>query len=301
MLLAGATLALLLTFWHTYALSGHVLGGSTRTKMLWASRSSFSLQPFWQLSLDALGMPQRGRSRVVLFLLVVLIVAGTLLPAWRNLRLCLHELSLPQANLCVVSLLALVAYMVLFGMNPSALDWYTSTIMLPVCIIVAACTALVWRLGRPALRMLAVVYWCALVAYAAADGFIERGHMQLLYYKAAVQLRQELPGVRIGCWSCGILSFYSAGPQRPPLINLDGLVNDDVYPYIKSNNLASYIVDQHIRYLLDESAYIETRRPRILGGYDSERFLKMPSLVQAFPYSATANEFTVLSLYRLEY
>ncbi|HWW21342.1 MAG TPA: hypothetical protein VNZ06_11090 [Steroidobacteraceae bacterium] len=301
MLLAGATLGLLLTLGHTYALSGHLLSGSVRIKMLWGTRSSFSLRPFGDLLLSAIGIPQRGRSTPVLAVLAVLILAAAAAPALRKPIPWLQALTLQQANLCALSLCSLLIYSLLFGLNPSVLSWYTSLIALPVCVLVAACSQGAWRAGRPAMQMVAAVFWCALVGYAVIDGFIERGHMQLLYYKAALRLGQELPGATVGCWSCGILSFFSAGPGRPPLINLDGLMNDDVYPYIEANDLASYVVGNRIHYVLDESAYIEERRARVLGGYDSEQFLKMLTVIERFPYSETATDSTVPSLYRLDY
>lgn len=54
---------------------------------------------------------------------------------------------------------------------------------------------------------------------------------------------------RIGCFNAGIPAYFS----DRTVINLDGLVNNSVYPYWKSHTFNQYLSDQKIAYIIDES------------------------------------------------
>lgn len=78
----------------------------------------------------------------------------------------------------------------------------------------------------------------AFVRYANQEEFIQ----------AATWMNRELPlGSRIGVFNSGIQAFLS----RHQVINLDGLVNNRVYPYLKQRNLLAYIHEQDIGYVSD--------------------------------------------------
>ena len=57
------------------------------------------------------------------------------------------------------------------------------------------------------------------------------------------------PQARIGCFNAGIPAYFS----DRTVINLDGLVNNSIYPYWKSHTFERYLSDQHIDYVIDES------------------------------------------------
>ena len=57
------------------------------------------------------------------------------------------------------------------------------------------------------------------------------------------------PQARIGCFNAGIPAYFS----DRTVINLDGLVNNSVYPYWKSHTFDHYLADQHIDYIIDET------------------------------------------------
>ena len=57
------------------------------------------------------------------------------------------------------------------------------------------------------------------------------------------------PQARIGCFNAGIPAYFS----DRTVVNLDGLVNNSVYPYWKSHTFDHYLTDQHIDYIMDET------------------------------------------------
>jgi hypothetical protein len=56
-------------------------------------------------------------------------------------------------------------------------------------------------------------------------------------------------GSKIGAFNSGIYSYYS--PQTYRIVNLDGVVNADVIPYLKRGNLHDYLTKDSIEYVMD--------------------------------------------------
>ena len=56
-------------------------------------------------------------------------------------------------------------------------------------------------------------------------------------------------------------------------LNLDGLVNDDIYYYAVNNSLPSYLEEKDIQYVVDFQLMF-TPRFRQRGGYDNPIFLQ---------------------------
>jgi hypothetical protein len=85
---------------------------------------------------------------------------------------------------------------------------------------------------------------------------------QGLLYKAGNYLQQQpLPG-KIGSWNAGIVGYY----EGQHIINLDGLMNDEIYPYIKTNQLECYFVKKQINYIVDFPAMFQ-KYCKERGGY----------------------------------
>ena len=73
---------------------------------------------------------------------------------------------------------------------------------------------------------------------------------------------------RIGAWNAGIVNYY----QGSEVINLDGLVNNDIHPYIFTNTTPIYMQEKNIGYALDfDIMFTEALAKR--GGYNDPQFL----------------------------
>ncbi|MBP6945053.1 hypothetical protein KBD61_01680 [Patescibacteria group bacterium] len=71
---------------------------------------------------------------------------------------------------------------------------------------------------------------------------------QAEFIQAADWMNKELPtGSKIGVFNSGIQGFLS----RHQVINLDGLVNNEVYPYLKKRDVLAYIQAREIGYVSD--------------------------------------------------
>jgi len=66
----------------------------------------------------------------------------------------------------------------------------------------------------------------------------------------------------VGAWNAGIEGYFSGGD----VINLDGLMNDSILPYVKRGDLRKYLAKRNIEYLVDfNNVWIPVMSQR--GGY----------------------------------
>jgi hypothetical protein len=82
--------------------------------------------------------------------------------------------------------------------------------------------------------------------------------------RAGRYLREHPPSGRVGGWNVGIVSYYA----NLPVINLDGVVNNDVYRYVIARSLPSYIRERRIEYLVDFGNMFEKKAAERGGYYD---------------------------------
>jgi hypothetical protein len=91
-------------------------------------------------------------------------------------------------------------------------------------------------------------------------------------------LHENFPEVRVGSWNAGIIGYYADSY----VVNLDGLVNNDIYDYAVSNSLPDYISDKNIAYILDFENVFTSDYHRIRGGYDDDEFLRSLQPIKTF-------------------
>jgi hypothetical protein len=65
--------------------------------------------------------------------------------------------------------------------------------------------------------------------------------------KAGLFLKELSNEGKYGSWNAGIISYFSG----KHIVNLDGLTNDEVVPYIKNNRLLYYFEEKKIGFLVD--------------------------------------------------
>jgi hypothetical protein len=83
----------------------------------------------------------------------------------------------------------------------------------------------------------------------------------------------------VGAWNAGIIGYYAGGR----VVNLDGLVNNEVYPYLIAGRLRDYVVRKEIRYVVDFESMLEDELMRRRGGYADGRLVTELHRVHAFP------------------
>ena len=99
------------------------------------------------------------------------------------------------------------------------------------------------------------------IAKSYQDPWPKQRHMlQMANYLDA----QPVKG-RIGGWNVGIVGYLLDGR----ITNLDGLMNDQIFPYMRQNAVLKYVEDAGIEYLIDFPIQVEDRRLAEMCGYDA--------------------------------
>jgi hypothetical protein len=73
------------------------------------------------------------------------------------------------------------------------------------------------------------------------------------------------PNAVVGSWNAGIFGYFS----NRQVINLDGLINNDILPHLKKRTLYRYIEKRKINYIVDYSVMIYWQE-KYLGKHISE-------------------------------
>jgi hypothetical protein len=164
--------------------------------------------------------------------------------------------------LTIFGVLCTVAFAAFYATGSASIQaWYTAPFVVPIAGLYAAGLDLLRRresilLGNIALgATLAVNGWLA-----TCEGMAE----QTWTLRGAEWLGQNRPAGRIGAWNAGIISAFSTRD----VINLDGLVNNAVTPYILGDRLHCYLLDAPIDYVFDWETMLDDRYAR-MGGYSS--------------------------------
>jgi len=313
--LIGAAVGVGLLFIHNFITTGALLQSSALMKSYWAQ---FATQQFYSaatLGLQALGMDlgiadfQRSTFLLTLFGIsgpVILIVLAKI-SGQNNLPSSIFKLDpnrpIHEQILVLAAALCLVGYTILYTLSGTIQNWYTANLVWPVFILFVAGARYLHR--RILTEYHFVIIWLSVFALAAlvvqAASLYPLGgetspwpHQQFLL-EAGRYLEQNPVDGYVGSWNAGIAGYYQGGTG---IINIDGLVNNDVYPYVVRNDLPTYLRAKDIRYLLDfENMFHPPFTER--GGYDDANFLAHLKPIKAFDQGEFV-EFKFLRLYRVE-
>ena len=78
-------------------------------------------------------------------------------------------------------------------------------------------------------------------------------------------LRAHPVDVRMAGWNVGIVGYFLDGK----VTNLDGLMNDQIYPYMHDGTAEQYIKNSEIKYIVDFPLQISSPINAKISGYDS--------------------------------
>lgn len=254
--LAGSVVGLALVLIYNFRMTGSWFQASAETKRIFASLSSpFNPVPaLWQFlrvvfylpplelspALRTLWLLQGLRLLLVIGLLTMAFFVGT--RKWlyaRAVREWKRRYSEDLAS--VAAVLGLTSYLLVYALNSQATyGWYTATIT--GFVLVLASRVLGSLRGPVAARIVLPLMLCN-VAVAEYCGGNARGQTQEI--AIGKRMHAEHPGARMGGGDVGKPSFYNDGT----MFNLDGLMNNEVYPYLIAGRIHCYILHRHIEYL----------------------------------------------------
>lgn len=249
--LAGASVGVLAVLAHSWIFTGHWLQGSAQTKLYFAAQGGFNAFMAERILLHLLtGQYFDISLRNPAGLALVIGQAVLLGYAWVRLRPRLAAFGAGFQQLALASALALAAYHVLYCFSGGVQLWYSADQVVPVGILLVA-------IGRclPSVGVRRAFAWgltglCAInvvALHARRRPLYDGQWSQVEAGRYVKEHAAELDQGRIGAWNAGVLSYYQGGH----VVNLDGLVNNDIFPYMRTGRTACYLADQGIVYLVD--------------------------------------------------
>lgn len=311
----GAALGVGIVFIHNFVTTGAFIQSSALMKSYW---SQFAAQKFYSaasLGLQILGMDlgfaDFERSIFLLFALMIsgpaLLILISKISGQNTLPAALFKLDphrpIRERILTLASALCLAGYTVLYASSGVVQNWYTGNLTLPVSILVLAGAR---YLERRILREYQfTTIWLSLFAlvslgvqipslYPPGGGTSPWPHQQFML-EAGRYLAQNPAYGYVGSWNSGIPGYYQGGAG---VVNIDGLVNNDIYPYAVSDDLPAYLREKNIRYILDYENMFHPPFPE-RGGYDDAEFLERLTPIREFGHGEFI-EFKFLRLYRID-
>ncbi len=242
---------------HAYAISGHLVQSSARVKAHWGSVKGYSIASAADAAAYTLSpgyvliRPLDLGPATVLGVFAALALVGFLL------RDKLRALPTEKLALVVYATFAIAFYCLVYGTNSAAaMLWYSAEFWAPMFCLVAALASL---LG-PRARVGALAFGALTAAWNLVDGWRPtwREHAGV---EDARALRDDVAIKRAGSWNAGWLAY--AGGEK--IVNLDGLVNDDIVDDIVHGTVHCYVARKQLRYIVDWGNWIEPSKLAYLG------------------------------------
>jgi len=259
--LFGASFGLFIILSHNYYMFGHFIQSSALVKEYWSMVQGYNIQPI--LNLVVLNF---NLSVISFWILFTIFICNYKKLFSNNLTLLFTSISI------------IVFYIILYGKNSGALQpWYISNTHIYSALILGFLFSL---LSNKIMKFLGVIF----IVFIFFTSFTSRNN-QLWKHQSAMliagkNLKNNIKLKNIGTWNAGIISWYSG----KNIINLDGLVNDDIYKYIKNQNLLSFIIKSKIKYILDFKAMLTNSTLQLRGGYYCPNLQSNLELIKKLEY-----------------
>ncbi len=325
----GAFAGLLCVFINDFVFTGYFIQSSIRIKAFWGSISGGDLIYGIYYIFSLLGIEKNDLILMaVLFILIVSCLIFIILKSRKEKKKifsikCLIEKP-TETTLVLGSVFSLAGFFIEFIRVTDIQPWYTANLIVPVFILVYAATnyldsiininfrktgtapdknsllSLREEKNRGFRNPVFLILSLACVLLIARNlsqrdlnnpSFFPWPHQQS-FLSAGNYLKENKFDGNIGAWDAGIVGYYQGGD----IINLDGLVNDQVQEYIFNNDLPDYLRKENIRYLIDFDLVFSAEYQK-RGGYEIPQFIEKLQPVRIFGEGFT--QFGNLALYKI--
>ena len=301
--LFGAFTGLLMVFAHNFIFTKHIFQSSAVVKAFWSQALGHSAEPFLAVIL-ALIVPTQFtlflRSKLLAFIFLAMLVISLLIIKDKKLFTPerLKEFPANKFVLFLGSIIALIGYTMFYRMNSQAVQpWYSANIVLPVFTVLSVVFTLLCNNVSKKYRLAFSIYLIifVLVNFVAVNTVGPPWPHQSALLRAGKLLRDSNLDGKVGAWNAGIIGFYQGGR----VVNIDGLVNDEIYPYIKSNSLHRYLVKKRIKYIVDFEPMFTSQKLKIRGGYNNKN-IENAIAGAVFEIPVESKYWRSLKLYKLD-
>ncbi len=180
----------------------------------------------------------------------------------------------PHIFISIVSTICFIGYTLFYLRNGAIQPWYTTNFILPILLFFFIVAEYIDQNFTEIFKVFLLIVFTAIILlnimsrYPMSSQKAPWPHQSLML-TAGSQLQQNKFDYEIGSWNAGIIGYYEGGH----VINIDGLVNNDIYPYAINNNLPIYLKEKNICYVLDFKVMLTSLGYQKRGGYNDIQFL----------------------------
>ncbi len=313
--LLGASTGLFLVFVHNYILTSEILQSSARMKSYWllGERNYFAIPALLDRILGISGLI------LLAFMFALAILSkfthkneGDSSP--NNYAMDFQtkrqlssedEFNFSIARMQNSFIISISAFICMFGYsliylsNAAIRPWYTSILTVPALMLIYGISEnfVVSKYRR--LRFFFQITVFILVSinvskiYPVTSANSPWPHQKLMF-DAGNYLQNNNMDCKIGAWNAGIIGYYEGGH----IVNIDGLVNNDIYKYAINNDLPAYLLSRNICYIIDFENMFDSEYARQRGGYDDSGFIE--SLVPQKVFDEGQYLWKYLTLYSID-
>ena len=140
--------------------------------------------------------------------------------------------------------LIVIAYIILYTFNAKGIQtWYTGLVFTSLGILAFILLQKLSKKFKYVNYVVIVVIPVNVLICWTSKPFYPDQQEGIIKGKYA---HEVLSGKNVGAWDSGIMGYYSEGH----VINLDGLVNNEVAPYIEGDSLIKYLSKKNIYWLI---------------------------------------------------
>ncbi|MEW6140299.1 MAG: hypothetical protein AB1733_18925 [Thermodesulfobacteriota bacterium] len=254
----GSLLGLLIVSCHCYIVSGNLYQASVVIKSHWGQTYGYDLrQPIQLVSKLALISPASGPISGEVALSALTIMA--FLTAYSNW----HGKDKGQSLLVIGCTVCIVVYLLIYAQNSGSLQiWYIG-VFVPLAAFIA--NVALQSVRHVFLNFIIFTYVIAMSLANLAASVQPIWPHQAAMRDAGLFLKAR-PHIRpVASWNAGIIGFFA----ERPVINLDGLMNDSIIPYVLKNQVLNYVEQNQIKFICDFRAMISDPLLAERGGYPS--------------------------------
>ncbi len=298
--LMGSVAGVITVFIHNYFYTGQFMQSSALVKEFWSQTMGHSVMPFFTIILSLfVPNPYILFNNPKLLLTVVVLLLLILLLFLNDKKITLNSFKkIPGKELILFlgSVITIAGYSVFYRLNSEAIQpWYTANVVIPVYIVISAVLTKAGKYLNTKYLLVINVYliFFVLINLVSINIVGSPWPHQTAMLKAGKTLGTLVLDGKVAAWNAGIIGFYQGGT----VVNIDGLVNNEVYPYIKNNSLHKYLIKKQITYIADFNPMFESKKLRIRGGYNNNY---LENAIESSVFNFRGNGYwDRLNLYRL--
>lgn len=294
LVLFGAILGVLVVILQNFMISGQFAQTSARVKFYWSSLVGHSFLSPIDLLLRIVFPFQIALSKTLIYATLGIAIVLGVYCALIWFKAEDRRKYFPRSLLFFSGLICIIGYIIFYKYNCLGLHiWYSASFIVPMGIVLAGIGRLVFgeKVLIPGLLLLSYF------SFTSVSRTFERNWPhQIGMMNAGIFLKSNFPKDTHAAWNAGIISYFSG----LPVVNLDGLANDEVFPYIKKNTLLDYLKLKKIHYIADYETMFEDIILRIRGGYNDNAFLKCVRPIRNIDGGAKGWQNRPLKLYAVD-